>query len=140
MGSHSTGWRNQGSRSLEDLAPPDRKVCEFLSSLGVVFSTVELIKLEYSPKAPKSYIGTCLPLLYLYLFLLVHYVGLYSHVLLFSYVDMVLTIEKRRHLAEVALQRKVAPGPSVVDALAFANAPPTATSAPKHFCSSPCGS
>ena len=44
--------------SLEDLAPPNRKVCQFLSSLGVVFNTAELIKLEYNPKPLKAYIGT----------------------------------------------------------------------------------
>jgi len=48
-------------RSLEDLTPPDREVCKFLSSLGVVFSIAELIKLEYSPKFLKSHIGTFLP-------------------------------------------------------------------------------
>jgi len=32
-------------RSLEDFTPPDREVCEFLSSLGVMFSTTKLIKL-----------------------------------------------------------------------------------------------
>ena len=46
------------SRCLEDLAPQDREVCEFFSNLGAVFSTMELIKLEYSPKALKGYIGT----------------------------------------------------------------------------------
>jgi len=45
-------------RSLEDLAPPNREVCQLLSSLGVVFNTAELIKLEYSPKPLKAYIGT----------------------------------------------------------------------------------
>jgi len=44
-------------RSLEDLAQPDREVCQHLSSLGVVFNTAELIKLEYSPKHLKGYIG-----------------------------------------------------------------------------------
>jgi len=45
-------------RSLEDLTLPDCEVCEFFSNSGVVFSSVELIKLEYSPKALKGYIGT----------------------------------------------------------------------------------
>ena len=45
-------------RSLEDLASQDREVCEFFSNSGAVFSTVELIKLEYNPKALKGYIGT----------------------------------------------------------------------------------
>ena len=44
--------------SLEDLAPPDHEMCQFLSSLGVVFDTAELIKLEFFAKALKSYIGT----------------------------------------------------------------------------------
>ena len=46
------------STSLEDLAPPNREVCQLLSSLGVVFDTTELIKLEFCAKALKSYIGT----------------------------------------------------------------------------------
>ena len=45
-------------RSLEDLDPPDREVCQPLSSFGVVFDTAELIKLEFCAKALKSYIGT----------------------------------------------------------------------------------
>jgi len=44
-------------KSLEDLAQPDREVCQLLSSLGVVFNIVELIKLEYSLKHLKGYIG-----------------------------------------------------------------------------------
>ena len=36
-------------RCLEDLASQDREVCEFFSNLGAVFSTMELIKLEYNP-------------------------------------------------------------------------------------------
>ena len=42
--------------------------------------------------------------------------GLDSCALLFSYAGMVLNAEKRRQLAEVALQRKVAPGPSDANA------------------------
>ena len=45
-------------RCLEDLALQDREVCDFFSNFEAVFSTVELIKLEYSPKALKGYIGT----------------------------------------------------------------------------------
>ena len=44
-------------RSLDDLAPPDREVCQLLSCLGMVFNTTELIKLEYNPKHLKGYIG-----------------------------------------------------------------------------------
>ena len=42
-------------RSLDDLAPPDCEVFQLLSSLGVVFDTTELIKLEFSAKALKGY-------------------------------------------------------------------------------------
>ena len=56
-------------RSLEDLSPPDREVCGFLSSLGVVFNTADLIKNEFHLKFLKAHIGTCLCL---YLPLLVY--------------------------------------------------------------------
>ena len=48
-------------RSLEDLTPPDREVCGFLSSLGAVFNTVDLIKHEFHHKILKAEIGTCFP-------------------------------------------------------------------------------
>jgi len=67
-------------------------------------------------------------------------VGLDSYALLFSYAGVVLTAEKRRQLAEVALQRKATPGPFDVDASALAYAPTTATSTPRPFCSNPCRS
>jgi len=38
-------------RSLEDLTPSDRDTCRLLSSLGVMFNTAELIKLEFCAKA-----------------------------------------------------------------------------------------
>ena len=117
-------------RCLEDLTPPDREVCEFLSSLGVVFSTAELIKLEYIPKVLKAYIRTCFPLfLLMCCSLLVSFfdlliIFLSSYASLPSYASMVLNAEKRRKLAEVALQRKAAPDPSVADASApVASAP-----------------
>jgi len=47
-------------RSLEDLTPQDREMCQHLSGLGVVFHTAKLIKLEFCAKALKSYIGTIL--------------------------------------------------------------------------------
>ncbi|XP_068477186.1 uncharacterized protein [Phaseolus vulgaris] len=81
-------------RCLEDLTSHDREVCEFFSRLGVVFNTAELIKFEYNPGSLEGYIG------------------------------MVLNAEKRRQLAEVALQRKAAPGSSAADAPTLAdNAP-----------------
>ena len=52
--------RVKKSRSLEDLTPPNHEVCQLLSSLGVVFDTTKLIKLEFCVKALKSYIGTFL--------------------------------------------------------------------------------
>jgi len=117
-------------RSLEDLAPQDREVCEFFSNLGVVFSTVELIKLEYNPKALKGYIGTfSLFASYITLNLCLWVWG--------SYASMVLTTEKRKQLAEVALQHRAAPDPSDADASAPADAPPTTTSAPNPSAPTP---
>ena len=49
-------------RSLEDLPTREREVCAFFSNLGALFSTIELIKLEYNPKALKGYIGIPSPL------------------------------------------------------------------------------
>jgi len=69
-------------RSLDDLAPPNREVCQLLSSLGVVFNTAELIKLEFYAKALKSYIGT-FPISASYLLLVACCVGLVSYALLF---------------------------------------------------------
>jgi len=45
-------------RCLEDLPTREREVCNFFSNLGAMFSIVELLKLECSPKALKGYIGT----------------------------------------------------------------------------------
>jgi len=60
--------------SLEDLPTREREVCAFFSNLGAVFSTIELLKLEYNPKALKGYIGTPSPLFMLmFLFSCVHY-------------------------------------------------------------------
>jgi len=47
-------------RSLKDLTPSDREMCQVLSSLGTMFDIAELIKLEFYAKALKSYIGTFL--------------------------------------------------------------------------------
>ena len=52
-------------RCLEDLLPQEREVCNLLSGLQAPFNTVELLKLEFSPKALKGYIGTCLTFLML---------------------------------------------------------------------------
>jgi len=45
-------------RTLEELTPHDRELCQVLASLGAVFNTVQLIKHEYDVEALKSYIGT----------------------------------------------------------------------------------
>jgi len=45
------------ARGLEDLTPPDRELCQLLSSLEVVFNTTQLIKHEFSLKDLKGYIG-----------------------------------------------------------------------------------
>jgi len=65
------------SKTLEELAPPDREVCQVLASLGAVFNTAQLIKYKYDVGALKGYIGTnlsfvlpcCVSLLCLYLLL-----------------------------------------------------------------------
>jgi len=44
-------------RRLEDLHPREREVCDFLSNLQAVFSTVELIKHEYNLTCLKAYIS-----------------------------------------------------------------------------------
>jgi len=46
-------------KSLEELTPPDRELCQVLASLGAVFNTAQLIKHEYRPSDLKGYIGTC---------------------------------------------------------------------------------
>ena len=48
----------QKPRCLEDLLPQEREVCDLLSGLHTPFSTLELLKLEFRPKALKSYIST----------------------------------------------------------------------------------
>ena len=57
-------------KSLEELASPDRALCQVLASLGVVFNTAHLIKNEYSPSDLKDYIGLSSPFTLLYTFLL----------------------------------------------------------------------
>jgi len=47
-------------RSLEDLTPPDREMCQLLLVLGAMFDTAKLMKLEFCTKALKSYICTAL--------------------------------------------------------------------------------
>jgi len=49
----------QKPQSLEDLAPQERGVCKLLSGFSA-FSTLELLKSEFSPKNLKAYIGTSL--------------------------------------------------------------------------------
>ena len=45
-------------KTLEELAPPNREVCQVLASLGAVFNTTQLIKHEFSPSSLKGYIGS----------------------------------------------------------------------------------
>ena len=47
-------------RTLEELTPHDRKLCQVFASLGAVFNTTQLIKHEFSPSDLKGYIGTCI--------------------------------------------------------------------------------
>jgi len=42
----------QRPRRLEDLFPQEKGVCEFLSRLHIPFSTLELLKSEFSPQEP----------------------------------------------------------------------------------------
>jgi len=44
----------QKPRCLEDLLPQEREVCKLLSGLHTPFSTLELLKLEFSPNALKK--------------------------------------------------------------------------------------
>jgi len=45
----------QKPRCLEDLPPQEREVCNLFFGLQAPFNTVELLKIEFSPKALKSY-------------------------------------------------------------------------------------
>jgi len=45
-------------KSLEELTPHDRELCQVFASLGAVFNTAQLIKHEFSPSDLKGYIGT----------------------------------------------------------------------------------
>jgi len=47
-------------KTLEELAPLERKVCQVLSSLGAVFNTSQLIRHEFSAYGLKGYIGSSL--------------------------------------------------------------------------------
>ena len=53
----------QRPRSLEDLAPQERGICELLYGLSTPFSTLELLKCKFSPKNLKIYIGIFLVLM-----------------------------------------------------------------------------
>ena len=48
----------QRVRSLDDLSPQERGVCELLSRLSVLLNTLELLKREFSPEDLETYIGT----------------------------------------------------------------------------------
>ena len=67
-------------KTLEELAPLDREVCQVLSSLGAMFNTTQLIKHEYDVGALKGYIGTGLLLSY---FVMPVSILLYSYILPF---------------------------------------------------------
>ena len=73
-----TGFPFTEQRNLSSRSPDasrtylQREVCNFFSDFQEVFSTVELLKLEFNPTSLKGYIGTpFFPLLLLVLFLLV---------------------------------------------------------------------
>jgi len=100
----------------------------------MVFNIAELVKLEYSHKAFKDYIGILSCLCF---YLLAHYVSSLSYALLFSHADMVLNEEKRRMLTEVASKRKAGAGPSDADASTPIDGPPTTTSTPSPSAPAP---
>jgi len=119
-------------RSLEDLSPPDHEVCGFLSSLGAVFITVELIKFEYYLVSLNKRIGTpfpflCFRLSYVYLSLL-GCLLIQTLTYCVSCAYMVLNEEKRRKLAELTSKRKAAL--AKVGTSTPVGTPPVATAAP----------
>ena len=48
----------QETQMPRGLTPQEREVCNFFSNIGAMFSSVELLKLEYCPKSLKGYIDT----------------------------------------------------------------------------------
>ena len=90
-------------------------MCEFFSKLGVVFSTAELIKLEYSPGPLRAILVSPFPLSLLMCFFTYVLCWFRLFVLLSSFAGMMLNVEKRRQLVVVTLQLKAALGPSIVD-------------------------
>jgi len=104
-------------KTLEELAPLDREVCQVLASLGAVFNTAQLIKHEFSASSLKGYIGSSLLpsslhcvcillsalLLHTYVFADPHYYLLMSSYLV---VGMVLNKEKRARLADALTRRQ----------------------------------
>ena len=61
-------------RNLEDLTSQDRGTCEFISKLGAVFDTAELIKFEFQPASLKK--AYWYPLFFLLLLILCVYLSL----------------------------------------------------------------
>ena len=55
---HTLKLKFQSARCLEDLSPKDQGICEFLTSLKVVFDTSYLLTKEYLPSSLKTYTGT----------------------------------------------------------------------------------
>jgi len=99
-------------KTLEELTPPDRKLCQVLVSLRVVFNTAQLIKHEFNSSNLKGYIDTCfdsfstlmcMPVItFLCLRILwLHYD--FCRIIFHVFLDagMVLNEEKRKRLAEM---------------------------------------
>jgi len=45
------------AKTLDELSSVDRRVCQVLANLGVIFNIAEFIKNEYNPTGLVSYIG-----------------------------------------------------------------------------------
>ena len=120
-------------RNLEDLTPPDCEMCQLLSGLGAMFDTAKLIKLEFSAKALKSYIGivliSALSFFYLYLFIVANCMLQGVRFLRFVvYADMTLNTERKKKLADLLAKRRAAA--AGVGTSTPTNPPSSATSSP----------
>jgi len=92
----------QRARSLEDLSPQERGVCELLFGLSAPLNTLELLKREFSPEDLKTYIGTPL-----FLCLLLYPI-LSCILVLFTYTNMGFNNDKKKKLVDLLAKRRAA--------------------------------
>ena len=93
----------QSARRFKDLSPKDQGICQFLSSLKVVFDTSYLITKEYILGALKAYTGTPhFPLL-----VKINLLPLTNHLLIF-FAERMLNHFSKAELAEMAKDMRVA--------------------------------